>query len=168
MLLSPLPRRREGSPPPDAALCSFGLVLFGSICLDQASGQSPTLPHQPCIHIGAVGQLAYREHAPVAIGSSLVAGQITAANTASQFVRCDPPTWPGLPISIHAKLICLRRIDSFQPNVGARDDDGFAVDHPRFADDGGQRWRVPMFIPVETECADDNDGADEPLRLHAA
>src|SRR5262249_51871547 len=122
MLLSPLPRRREGSPP-DAALCSFGLVLFGSICLDQASGQSPTLP-PPCIHIGAVGQLAYREHAPVAIGSSLVAGQITAANTASQFVRCDPPTWPGLLIGIYAKLICLWRIDSFQPNVGARDDDG--------------------------------------------
>src|SRR5262245_20522931 len=118
MLLSPLPRRREGSPP-DAALCSFGLVLFGLICLDKASGQSPTLPHQPCIHIGAVGQLAYREYALVAIGSSLVARQITAANTASQFARCDPPTRPGLPVGIRANLMCLRRIDPFQPNVGA-------------------------------------------------
>src|SRR5262245_22840373 len=38
MLLSPLLRRCEASPP-DAALRSFGLVLLGLICLDPAGGQ---------------------------------------------------------------------------------------------------------------------------------
>src|SRR5262245_8059654 len=53
VLLPPFPRLREASHP-YAALRRFGLVLLGFICLDEASGQSPTLPHQPCIHIGAV------------------------------------------------------------------------------------------------------------------
>jgi AmiR/NasT family two-component response regulator len=64
VLLSPFPRRREASRP-DAAFRRFGLVLLGFICLDKASGQSPTLPHQPGVHIGAVRQLASRDHALV-------------------------------------------------------------------------------------------------------
>src|SRR5262245_29454901 len=40
-----------------------------------------------------------------------------------------------------------------------------AVDHPRLADDSG---RVPIFVATETECADDEDDADEALRFRAA
>jgi hypothetical protein len=53
VLLPPFPRLREASRP-YAPLRRFGLVLLGFICLAKASGQSPTLPHQPCTHIGAV------------------------------------------------------------------------------------------------------------------
>src|SRR5262245_36161966 len=86
----------------------------------------------------------------VPIRSSLVARQVTSANKPSQLAHGGPPTGPGLPIGIRADLICLRRIDPLQANVGARDDDGIAVDHPRFADDSR---RVPIFVAAETECA---------------
>src|SRR5262249_22607631 len=131
-------------------------------------GQSPTLPHQPCVHVGAVRQLAYREHAMVPIRSSLVARQVTSANKPSQLAHGGPPTGPGLPIGIRADLICLRRIDPLQANVGARDDDGIAVNHPRFADDSGRWRRVPISVAAETECADDENDAEEPLRFRAA
>ena len=167
VLLPPFPRLYEASRP-YAALRRFGLVLLGFICLAEASGQSPTLPHQPCIHIGAVRQLAYRDRALVSIGGSLVARQVTSANKTSQLARGDPPTGPGLPICVRADLIRLRRIDPVQANVGARDDDGIAVDYPCFADDGGRRRGSPIFVTVKPECAEDQDAADEPLGFRAA
>src|SRR5215467_16346387 len=83
VLLPPFPRRRKGSRP-DAALRGFGLVLLRLVLLDEACGQSPPLPHQPCIHIGAIRQFAHREQAMISVVGSAVARQVISANKASQ------------------------------------------------------------------------------------
>src|SRR6516162_7793511 len=131
MLLPPLPWCRKGSRP-YAPLRSLGLVLLGFVHLDEAGGQSPALPHQPCVYIGAVRQLAYRERPPVPVFGSLVAAQLTSANKASQLARGGLPAGPGFSVGIRAGLIRLRRIDALQANMDVRNDDGIAVDNPRF------------------------------------
>ena len=71
--LAPLRRLHEGAGP-YAALGVFRLVLFGLIGSGKAIGDRPALAHQPGIGVGAVGELADRECAPILVERLFFAG----------------------------------------------------------------------------------------------
>ncbi len=163
----PFLRLHEG-PRPDPALGILRLVLLRLVGLGEAVGDRPALAHHPRIDVGAVGELADREHAPVAVERLLLARDLAPADQVAQLARGAAAARPRLAAGVVAILDALGRVDPLEPDVGARDDHGIAVDHPGFADDGVGGRRVPALVAVEAHRTDHEQNADQPLRLGAA
>ena len=114
----------------------------------KARGDGPALLHHPRVDVGAVGQRAYREHAPVSVEAPGVARQFLPLHVRAQLARRRFAASPGFSPPVGAGLIELRRIYSLEPYARSCDVDRVAVDHARAPDDDRVRLGMPVAIEL--------------------
>ncbi len=110
----------------------------------------PAAPHHGGVNHPVFGT-AHRDDAAVSVAVALLALDLLPARQLAQNSGRVPAALIGLAAAALARLFPLRGIHSPEPDVGAGDDNGVAVDDPGGTDDVGG-CRRPRDACDEDEC----------------